>query len=111
VPVSAGLELTVYRIVQEALTNALKHAGRGTWVGVHLSWHPTELRVNVADTGPQRPADHGYVGGGRGLVGMRERVSHLGGTVQTGHHPDGGYRVRVNLPLDPPLTRLENLPT
>jgi signal transduction histidine kinase len=110
VPVSAGVELTVFRVVQEALTNALKHAGRGTRVAVHIAWQPAELRVDVTDTGPGRPADREHVGGGRGMVGMRERVSHLAGTVQAGHQPDGGYRVRVNLPLDPTRTRLEDLP-
>ncbi|HET6504276.1 MAG TPA: histidine kinase [Amycolatopsis sp.] len=110
-PVSAGLELTVFRVVQEALTNVLKHAGRGTPVAVRVTWHAAELLVNVANGPPGRPDGGARTGSGRGLVGMRERVAHLGGTVEAGRHSDGGYHVRVSLPLDPIRTRPESIPT
>ncbi|WP_431967237.1 sensor histidine kinase [Actinacidiphila sp. bgisy160] len=100
-PLPAGTELTVYRIVQEALTNTLKHAGR-TRAGVTLDWRPEELVVTVSDEG--RAADAGLVAtaasadGGHGLVGMRERVSAVGGRLETGPRPGGGFLVRAVVP-------------
>jgi signal transduction histidine kinase len=93
----SGVELSVYRIVQEALTNALKHA-RPTEVTVTLSFHgPDGLEVEVVDDG--RPAGDGAHAAGHGLVGMRERVALLGGELETGPRPGGGFRVAARLPV------------
>jgi signal transduction histidine kinase len=101
--VPAGVELSAYRIVQEALTNSLKHAGPGH-ARVRLTWSADHLDVEIRDDGR---AAHGRVpvqvhpgSGGNGLVGMRERVMLFGGELETGPVPDGGYRVAARLPLD-----------
>jgi signal transduction histidine kinase len=98
-PLSPGLDLTVYRIVQEALTNALKHA-RGARTQVHLDFGETELRVDVEDGGDTSP--DGASGGGRGLLGMRERVAMYGGDLAAGPRPEGGFAVHARLPLETP---------
>jgi len=93
----SGVELSVYRIVQEALTNVLKHA-RPTEVTVTLSFRgPDGLEVEVVDDG--RPAGDGACAAGHGLVGMRERVALLGGELETGPRPGGGFRVAARLPV------------
>lgn len=96
-----GVDLSVYRIVQEALTNTLKHAGpaRAT---VHLRYDPDHLHVRVVDDG--RGAAANDDGQGHGLVGMRERVELFGGDLRTGPRRGGGYEVRARLPLDPVAT-------
>ncbi|MEU6548789.1 sensor histidine kinase [Streptomyces sp. NPDC046915] len=109
----AGSHLAVYRIVQEALTNTLKHAGR-TRTALHVAWEPERdrLTVRLCDDGPRpdgepvRPpvAAHGT---GHGLVGMRERVGAVGGSLHTGARPGGGYCVHAVIPLPPPETRHE----
>ena len=93
-----GLALTVYRIVQESLTNAARHAA-GSRVGVSLRYEPDAVDVAVVDDGG-RPAEHA-AGGGRGLLGMRERVAVYAGTLETGPVPAGGYAVHARLPLPP----------
>jgi signal transduction histidine kinase len=93
----AGLGLTVYRIVQESLTNAARHAA-GSRVGVSLRYEPESLDVAVVDDGGQ-PAEHAAPGGGRGLLGMRERVAVFSGTLETGPSPAGGFAVHARLPL------------
>jgi signal transduction histidine kinase len=95
----AGLALTVYRIVQEALTNAARHAA-GSRVGVSLRYEPEALDVAVVDNGG-RPVEQGAPPGGRGLLGMRERVAVFAGTLETGPAPDGGFAVHARLPLPP----------
>ncbi|KAB1912253.1 sensor histidine kinase [Micromonospora sp. AMSO31t] len=97
-PMEDGVALTVYRIVQEALTNALKHAGRATAL-VRLTVTPGFLAVEVTDTGrgPAPVADRI----GHGLVGMRERVALYGGVLRTGPRPGGGFRVYARIPLEP----------
>jgi signal transduction histidine kinase len=92
-----GVALTIFRIVQEALTNALKHAGDAT-AEVRLSFGAQWLVVEVFDTG-RGPAPGGR-SVGHGLVGMRERVSLYGGTLRTGPRPGGGYRVYARIPMD-----------
>jgi signal transduction histidine kinase len=92
-----GVALTVYRIVQEALTNALKHAGEAA-VEVRLLFGPQELIVEVCDTGRGPQLRSGAIG--HGLLGMRERVMLYGGTLRTGPRPGGGYRVYAKIPLD-----------
>jgi signal transduction histidine kinase len=94
VPVPASLDLTAYRIVQEALTNVRKHAG-GAPTTVRLTWTAAALHVAVRDAGPG-PNGHGD---GHGLVGMRERVRIHGGRVRTGAAAGGGFEVVAELPL------------
>jgi signal transduction histidine kinase len=121
---SPGLQLTVYRIAQEALTNALRHAGTATEVQVTLDADPRagEVRIAVEDTGPpgwspvSAGGDNGPPGGrqartddengGQGLAGIRERVSLLGGTAQAGPRPGGGWAVQAVLPVSPTPTVL-----
>jgi signal transduction histidine kinase len=95
-PLPSTVDLAAYRIVQEALTNTMKHASEGATAEVTLQYRPAALDVDVADTGrgPWR-ADGG---GGNGLRGMAERVRLLGGTLTTGPVPDGGFRVHAVLP-------------
>jgi signal transduction histidine kinase len=93
----AGLDLTAYRIVQEGLTNARRHAP-GTAVDLTLRWWPAELEIEVADHGPGPPTNPNGVG--HGLIGMRERASLYGGTLRTGPGADGGFRVLARLPID-----------
>lgn len=100
VPASVGL--TAYRIVQEALTNAVRHAGVGTEVTVRLGRDAGGVSVEVIDDGGGRPAAAPSDGAGRGLAGMRERVAVFGGRLDAGPVPGGGWRVRAHLPLDGP---------
>jgi signal transduction histidine kinase len=93
--VPEGVGLSVYRIVQEAVTNTLKHAHAST-VDVRVRYLARELEVDVADDGRGGPADSS---GGLGLIGMRERVAVHDGTVEAGPRPGGGFRVRARLPL------------
>jgi signal transduction histidine kinase len=96
----AGLGLAVYRIVQEALTNAARHAA-GARVGVRLRYEPAALDVAVVDDGGRHTVPNAPSGGGRGLLGMRERVSAYAGTLEAGPSCDGGFAVRARLPLPP----------
>lgn len=96
-PLSPALELSVYRIVQQALTNTLTHA-RASSVDVVLDYGPDCLEVGVVDDGlGERATTHG---GGYGLVGMRERAALFGGSLEAGPRPGGGFEVRARLPLD-----------
>jgi signal transduction histidine kinase len=95
-----GAELTVYRIVQEALTNTLKHAAGPTRVSVAIACQPGAVTVDVHDDGaarPAGPAGHGLTG--HGLTGMRERAAVYDGAVSVGPDPAGGWRVRARLPV------------
>jgi signal transduction histidine kinase len=93
----SGVELSVYRIVQEALTNVLKHA-RPTEVAVTLSFHGAAgLEIEVVDDG--RAAADGAEAAGHGLVGMRERVALQGGELEAGRRVGGGFRVAARLPV------------
>ncbi|MGM1063558.1 sensor histidine kinase [Saccharothrix sp. Mg75] len=96
-----GLGLGVYRIVQEALTNTLKHAGSGASATVRVTQAGDHVDVEVADDGFGTPHDLVAVSGGNGLIGMRERAGVLGGTLEAGPNPGGGWRVRAVLPLVP----------
>lgn len=98
----AGVELAAYRVVQEGLTNALKHA-RGAAVEVRLVYGPDNVEVAVLDQGPSgAPAHEHGQHQGRGLVGMRERVALYGGTLETGPRPGGGYAVSALIPAGTP---------
>ncbi|MFB4320460.1 sensor histidine kinase [Actinomadura sp. 21ATH] len=94
-PLAQGVQLTAYRIVQEALSNVLRHAP-GSEVTVTLEHRPGRLGVEVANTAPARPAPPSR--GGHGLTGMRERAAMLGGTLTAGPLPGGGHAVRAELP-------------
>jgi signal transduction histidine kinase len=101
--VSASLDMTAYRIVQEALTNALRYARQATTV-VRLVWDPDQLRLEVLDDGPGGTTTGDEVGAGRGLVGMRDRAALVGGRLESGPRLGGGYAVRAWLPTDPAAT-------
>jgi signal transduction histidine kinase len=95
--VPAGVELSAYRVVQESLTNALKYAGPGATAVVQVKRSRTAVTITVTDDGRGAAAEAGD-GGGHGLLGMRERVEALGGTLDAGPHRGGGYRVHATLP-------------
>ncbi|MFD8224112.1 sensor histidine kinase [Streptomyces massasporeus] len=91
-----GTDLAAFRIVQEALTNVVRHSG-SRHARVHLAYEADVLRLCVDDDGPATGDDAG--GSGNGLAGMRERAAALGGTIEAGPRPDGGFRVLALLPL------------
>ena len=96
-PLPTGVDLTAYRVVQEALTNAVKHAA-GAGVSITIDAAPDALSIEVADTGggPTAPPGAGH---GRGLIGLRERLAVYGGTLEAGPSR-GGYRVHAVIPTD-----------
>jgi Signal transduction histidine kinase len=96
-PLPPGVELSAYRIVQEALTNTLKHGGSGATARVELRYLPRTLEVEITDDGHRTSA----AGAGHGLIGMTERATIYGGTIEAGARPEGGFRVHITLPLDP----------
>ncbi|MEV0410245.1 sensor histidine kinase [Streptomyces sp. NPDC050448] len=98
-PLTPGVELTAYRIVQEALSNCLRHAP-GSRVEVGIAYGPRELHLCIANSAPTRPAPPSH-GAGHGLLGMRERAGMLGGELAAGPRPGGGYEVSAVLPMDP----------
>ncbi len=112
VPLPAGVDLTAYRLVQESLTNALKHAGADS-ATVRLSYEPNEVAISVEDDGeglsPERLSN---LGGGHGLAGMEERVALYGGLLQAGRRRGGGFAVRARLPTRPlvPGAELQSAP-
>jgi signal transduction histidine kinase len=95
VELPAGVDLTAYRIVQEGLTNATKHS-RAEHAEVLVRYDNGHVEVTISDNGP---GGGGGDSGGHGLVGMRERVSVYGGELEVGPRPDGGYALRVRLPI------------
>ncbi len=98
-PLDAGIELSAYRIVQEALTNALKHAS-GAHARVRMRYEERALEIEVTDQGGSGSRDLGEAGtGGRGLIGMRERAALYGGELDAGPAA-GGFRVRARLPIE-----------
>jgi signal transduction histidine kinase len=99
VPLDAGLQLSAYRIIQEALTNARRHAP-GAAVDVELLYTGEALHVRVRDNGPGPP--DGAMAGGHGLLGMRERAAMVGGTLSTGRARTGGFLVEATLPIAEP---------
>jgi signal transduction histidine kinase len=95
VPLPPGVDLSAYRIVQEALTNALKHAGPAR-ARVVVRYAADAVELEVSDDGPGATDAPGT---GHGLVGMRERVALYGGDLQAGRRGDGGWALRARLPL------------
>ena len=94
----ASVDLSAYRIVQEALTNTLKHAGAGTEATVRLTLYPDHVDVSVTDDGAGPPAARDATHG-NGLRGIAERVDLVGGTLSLGPGPGGGFAVRAHLPV------------
>jgi signal transduction histidine kinase len=101
VEVAPGTGRAVYRVVQESLTNAARHAP-GARVTVRLRWRGTELAVEVRNGRGPRTGRRVDTGGGAGLTGLTERVRAAGGELTAGPQPDGGFAVRGTFPLDPP---------
>jgi signal transduction histidine kinase len=99
-PMLPGIELAAYRVVQEALTNTVKHA-RGASATVAVEYGASHLRVEVANTGGA-PRASATTGNGRGLIGLQERLAVYGGTLHAGPRPRGGYRVHAQIPLETP---------
>lgn len=98
-PLPPGLDLAAYRVIQEALTNAGRHAGRARAM-VTVAYHHDHLAVSVVDDGRGAAADRSAEAPpGHGLVGMHERISIYGGTLRAGPSPGGGFEVRATLPL------------
>jgi signal transduction histidine kinase len=95
-PLPPGIDLSAYRIVQEALTNALKHAGPAR-AKVEVRWGRDSVELEITDDG--RFDETGAADGGQGLAGMRERVALYGGRVEGGPRLGGGYVVRARLPV------------
>ncbi|MFE2045289.1 sensor histidine kinase [Streptomyces sp. NPDC059477] len=104
-PLPSGVELTAYRIVQEALTNTRKHGGPNTGASVRLVYFDDGLGLLVEDDGKGAPhelyEEGGADGQGHGLIGMRERIGMVGGTLDAGPRPGGGFRISALLPLKP----------
>ncbi|MFI5693744.1 sensor histidine kinase [Kribbella sp. NPDC051586] len=106
IPSDRGLQLAAYRIVQEALTNALKHAGPDTEVRASLEADDHRLRIQVEDTGPSTgPARVAGSAAGQGLIGMRERAALYGGVIRTGETQTGGWSVQTELEVSPARER------
>ncbi|GIH06875.1 hypothetical protein Rhe02_49420 [Rhizocola hellebori] len=97
-PLPSGVELTAYRVVQEALTNTVKHAA-GAAARVLVEYSPEELRVEVTDSGGT-PGAAAAAGNRRGLIGLRERLAVYGGTLHTRPRVTGGYRLTAQIPLE-----------
>ncbi len=104
-PLPPGVDVSAYRVVQEALTNTLKHAGPAARAQVTLRYGPTEIAIDVVDDGRgpglDGPGDGGDQAAGHGLVGMRERASLHGAELRTGRRRGGGFEVRARFPLPP----------
>jgi len=111
----AGIDLAAFRVVQEGLTNVMKHAGQARTT-VRLDYRPRDLLVTVSDDGSpgeSAPAAAGSragprgqaepVSGGRGLIGLRERITVYGGELDAGPRPGGGWRLAARIPLEPPV--------
>lgn len=105
-PLSPGVDLTAYRIVQEALTNITKHAPAARAI-VRLGYFSDHLAINVTDDGEGGPA---ATSPGFGLIGMRERARSVGGSLRTGPRPEGGFEVATSLPLHPRTAPTEENP-
>jgi len=99
VELSAGVDLTAYRIVQEALTNARRHAP-GADVDVELDYRPDALHLRVSDTGPGQAQDRPTPG--HGLIGMRDRATMVGGSLTYGRGDGGGFTIEAELPIEAP---------
>ena len=98
-PLSPGVDLSAYRIVQEALTNTLKHAGHPASAKVDVTYRPGAVDIRVVDSGMSATRAAGSESRpGHGLIGMRERAALYGGHIEAGPLADGGFGVQVTLP-------------
>jgi len=97
-PLPSTVELSAYRIVQEALTNTIKHAGASK-AEVHLRYRPATVEVEIIDDGRGAPPSPAATGG-HGLIGMRERATLHGGRLSVGPRPEGGFGVLATFPVD-----------
>jgi signal transduction histidine kinase len=97
---ATATDLTTYRVVQEALTNVIKHAGRPAQAVVKLTYSPAQIRVEINDNGRGITVDALRSTVAHGLIGMRERVELFGGHFHAGPRPGGGFRVAATIPLD-----------
>jgi signal transduction histidine kinase len=95
-----GADLAAYRVVQEALTNVIKHAD-GAPAKVRVEYRPHDLVIDVSNGAGGSAAPAGGSGSGRGLIGLRERIAIYGGSLEVGPRPGGGWRVRATIPLEP----------
>jgi signal transduction histidine kinase len=96
-----GIDLVAFRVVQEGLTNVMKHAGQ-TRTTVHLEYRPRDLLITVCDDGGPRVGPGAEPGpGARGLIGLRERIAVYGGELDAGPRPGGGWRLTARIPLEP----------
>ncbi len=100
VPLEPGVDHAAYRILQESLTNVLRHAGPLASATVRVCYQPDALTIEVTDDGAGPAAQ---LAGGHGLTGMAERAAAVGGQLTAGPHPDGGFEVRATLPLNAPV--------
>ncbi|MFC9441271.1 MULTISPECIES: sensor histidine kinase [Brevibacterium] len=103
-PLTAITELSVYRVIQESLTNSKRYAGPGAEVVVRLRYGPSDLEVEISDSSPTGERAGQSSGTGLGIVGMRERMSALGGTLDAGPKSRGGWLVRARIPYTRPET-------
>jgi signal transduction histidine kinase len=95
-PLPPGADLTAYRVVQESLTNVMRHGGRQTRTSVQLDWE-ANLVITVSDAGCDRDREPSAWKAGRGLLGLRERLALYGGELAAGPQPGGGWQVRAEL--------------
>jgi len=93
-----AVHLAAYRIIQESLTNVARHAGRAR-VTVRVTCDDAELHVEVADDGKVPSGRSAAIGTGSGIAGMRERATALGGVLNAGFRPGGGFQVSARLPV------------
>ncbi|MFE5872873.1 sensor histidine kinase [Streptomyces roseifaciens] len=108
-PLPPGVELSAFRIVQEALSNAMRHAP-GASVRVETAYGARRITVRVVNSPPDKPAPRSP-GAGHGVLGMRERAAMLGGDLAVGPTPDGGYEVTAVLPCDPYASSAPSAPS
>jgi signal transduction histidine kinase len=92
------VDLNAYRIIQESLTNALKHGGPKATADVTVAYHDADVAITVLDDGRGSAAPSN---GGHGLVGMHERIALLNGELEAGPRPGGGFQVRATIPVAP----------
>jgi len=97
---AVGAEMTAYRIVQEALTNVIKQAGRPVRAAVRVTYAPEQIRVEITDDGRGSTTGVPDSSQGHGIIGMRERVDLFDGSLHAGPRPGGGFRISATIPLD-----------
>jgi signal transduction histidine kinase len=94
-----GIDLNAYRIIQESLTNTLKHGGPGVRARVDLLYNDSELAIQISDNGRGAAGNLSGASGGQGLIGMQERAAILDGSLEAGPRPGGGFRVAAKIPI------------